>query len=381
MCVYATAGGCPCHYSEHAPWWNIWLGPVWNKDSPRLPRPPLSPLTPHMCGKHTQHPGRACAASHLPAAGNPAMAAFTKHFLLHNIQYALLPMTFSGYYRPLQGPSLSRQAWAVGPHGRGPGDECRRGPGCSSVRHPAAHRHSQRVSLQGAPEGHRWFSLSLTLECLQCCVWQGLGAPFGTMLAGPRDFISQAVRCRKALGGGLRQVGILAAAGKMALVEMATRLKEDHHNARTFAGGELCVPLNILICHWNILFWMWPSFNLLPSSAWLWQTSVCFGLGYCGDQHCTFLSKESQFEPYRVLQSHGKGHQAGGGHTGTRYPSSDVPTFWKLCEGCVASWDISWRYPAGYPENAVCCFSVPGRKSLSPLKHVKSQDFYFYLFY
>lgn len=69
------------------------------------------------------------------------------------------------------------------------------------------------------------------------------------MLAGPRDFISQAVRCRKALGGGLRQVGILAAAGKIALVEMATRLKEDHHNARTFAGGELCFSLKILICH------------------------------------------------------------------------------------------------------------------------------------
>lgn len=57
------------------------------------------------------------------------------------------------------------------------------------------------------------------------------------MLGGPRDFISKAVRCRKALGGGLRQSGILAAAGKMALVEMATRLKDDHHNARTFAEG------------------------------------------------------------------------------------------------------------------------------------------------
>lgn len=192
------------------------------------------------------------------------------------------------------------------------------------------------------------------------------------MLAGPRDFISQAVRCRKALGGGLRQVGILAAAGKMALVEMATRLKEDHRNARTFAQGKPGDSLKILICHWNILFWIWLSVNLFPSSAWLWQTSVWFGLGHCGDQHCTFLSEEPQFEPYRVLQPHGKGQRGGGGHTWTRHTSSNVPTFWKLCKSCVASWHIPWRYSTGYPEDAVCCFSVPGRKSL---KHVMSQDF------
>lgn len=57
------------------------------------------------------------------------------------------------------------------------------------------------------------------------------------MLAGPRDFISQAVRCRKALGGGMRQAGILAAAGKMSLLEMVGRLEEDHRNAKTFAQG------------------------------------------------------------------------------------------------------------------------------------------------
>lgn len=60
----------------------------------------------------------------------------------------------------------------------------------------------------------------------------------GAVLAGPRDFISQAVRCRKALGGGMRQAGILAAAGKLALLEMVDRLEEDHRNAKTFAQGE-----------------------------------------------------------------------------------------------------------------------------------------------
>ncbi|XP_056286613.1 uncharacterized protein LOC130204112 [Pseudoliparis swirei] len=75
------------------------------------------------------------------------------------------------------------------------------------------------------------------------CLSKGLGAPVGSMLAGPRDFISKAVRCRKALGGGMRQAGILAAAGKLALLEMVERLEEDHHNAKTFAQALLdCDP-------------------------------------------------------------------------------------------------------------------------------------------
>lgn len=70
------------------------------------------------------------------------------------------------------------------------------------------------------------------------CLSKGLGAPVGCMLAGPRDFISQAVRCRKVLGGGLLKAGILAAAGKLSLLEMVERLEEDHRNAKTFAEGE-----------------------------------------------------------------------------------------------------------------------------------------------
>ena len=66
---------------------------------------------------------------------------------------------------------------------------------------------------------------------------QGLGAPIGSILAGPQDFISRAVRCRKALGGGMRQAGIVAAAGKLALTEMVDRMEEDHRNAKTFARG------------------------------------------------------------------------------------------------------------------------------------------------
>ncbi|XP_033974842.1 threonine aldolase 1 [Trematomus bernacchii] len=75
------------------------------------------------------------------------------------------------------------------------------------------------------------------------CLSKGLGSPVGTILAGPKDFITRAVRCRKALGGGMRQAGILAAAGKLSLLEMVGRLEEDHHNAKTFAQALLeCDP-------------------------------------------------------------------------------------------------------------------------------------------
>ncbi|KAM9462585.1 threonine aldolase 1 [Clarias gariepinus] len=67
------------------------------------------------------------------------------------------------------------------------------------------------------------------------CLSKGLGAPAGTILAGSKEFIQRAVRARKALGGGMRQAGILAAAGKIALLDMMARLEEDHRNARTFA--------------------------------------------------------------------------------------------------------------------------------------------------
>lgn len=72
---------------------------------------------------------------------------------------------------------------------------------------------------------------------------QGLGAPVGTILAGPGDFVQRAVRARKALGGGMRQAGIVAAAGRLALTDMVGRLQEDHQRARSFAEGN--APLHL----------------------------------------------------------------------------------------------------------------------------------------
>jgi len=79
-------------------------------------------------------------------------------------------------------------------------------------------------------------------DSLMFCLSKGLSAPVGSMLVGPRDFIDYARRVRKALGGGMRQVGILAAAGIVALTEMRERLKEDHERARRLAASIAELP-------------------------------------------------------------------------------------------------------------------------------------------
>jgi threonine aldolase len=69
------------------------------------------------------------------------------------------------------------------------------------------------------------------------CLSKGLCAPVGSMLVGSKAFMDKARVYRKALGGGMRQAGILAAAGLIALEKMPARLQEDHDNARILAEG------------------------------------------------------------------------------------------------------------------------------------------------
>jgi len=72
---------------------------------------------------------------------------------------------------------------------------------------------------------------------VQFCLSKGLGAPVGSMIVGTHQFIDEARRWRKRLGGGMRQAGIIAAAGIVALETMIERLAEDHANARLLAEG------------------------------------------------------------------------------------------------------------------------------------------------
>ncbi|MGZ3598717.1 MAG: low-specificity L-threonine aldolase [Ktedonobacterales bacterium] len=85
-------------------------------------------------------------------------------------------------------------------------------------------------------------ALTAEIDSVQFCLSKGLSAPVGSILAGSHDVIAEARRIRKLLGGGMRQAGIIAAAGIVALTEMIDRLVEDHANARKLAEGLANIP-------------------------------------------------------------------------------------------------------------------------------------------
>jgi threonine aldolase len=112
-----------------------------------------------------------------------------------------------------------------------------------------AHRHGIAVHLDGA----RIFNAALAAGCdvreltapadsVMFCLSKGLAAPVGSLLAGSADFILRARKNRKMVGGGMRQAGVLAAAGLVALTQMVARLAEDHANARLLAEGLAAIP-------------------------------------------------------------------------------------------------------------------------------------------
>jgi threonine aldolase len=79
--------------------------------------------------------------------------------------------------------------------------------------------------------------LTANVDSLSFCLSKGLSAPVGSVVCGSSEFIAEARRARKVLGGGMRQAGVIAAAGIKALEEMVDRLAEDHENARRLAEG------------------------------------------------------------------------------------------------------------------------------------------------
>jgi threonine aldolase len=84
--------------------------------------------------------------------------------------------------------------------------------------------------------------LTTPVDSVMFCLSKGLSAPVGSMLAGSTAFIERARRMRKMVGGGMRQAGVLAAAGLCALDEMVDRLADDHANARRLAEGLQGLP-------------------------------------------------------------------------------------------------------------------------------------------
>jgi threonine aldolase len=99
------------------------------------------------------------------------------------------------------------------------------------------HLDGARIFNAAAALGETVAALSQPVDSVMFCLSKGLGAPVGSMLLGTRAFIDEARVVRKMLGGGMRQAGVLAAAGLIALEESPKVLPEDHANARLLAEG------------------------------------------------------------------------------------------------------------------------------------------------
>ncbi len=107
-----------------------------------------------------------------------------------------------------------------------------------------AHKHGLKVHLDGARIFNAAAALNVParelaepVDSVTFCLSKGLCAPVGSVLCGEHEFIQKARRARKLLGGGMRQAGVLAAAGIVALQKMTGRLAEDHARARRLADG------------------------------------------------------------------------------------------------------------------------------------------------
>jgi threonine aldolase len=125
-----------------------------------------------------------------------------------------------------------------------------------------ADRHRLLMHLDGArlwnaavAQGVEPRTIARGFDSVSVCLSKGLGAPVGSVLCGKRDFIRAARRWRKMLGGGMRQAGIIAAAGRYALAHNRARLVEDHDNAARLAQGlSKHAVLGSVVPHTNMVF-------------------------------------------------------------------------------------------------------------------------------
>jgi threonine aldolase len=111
------------------------------------------------------------------------------------------------------------------------------------------HGKGLRVHMDGArlfnasvASGHSPAKIATSVDSVQTCLSKGLGAPVGSMIAGTAEFVQEGRRVRKALGGGMRQAGVIAAAGLLALRDGPARLAADHQHAQRLALALATIP-------------------------------------------------------------------------------------------------------------------------------------------
>ncbi len=146
----------------------------------------------------------------------------------------------------------------------------------------ALHLDGARVCNAAVAQGVSLQEICQHYATVSLCLSKGLGAPVGSVLVGSQEFIGEAHRWRKMCGGGMRQAGVLAAAGLMALEQQFERLAEDHARARNLAEGlgqidQLCIDLNQV--QTNMVFIDCPAELQEPLMAHLQQQGILIG-GY-----------------------------------------------------------------------------------------------------
>lgn len=149
-----------------------------------------------------------------------------------------------------------------------------------------AHSHGLRTHLDGARLFNAMVKLGLDdrtavsgFDSVSVCLSKGLGAPAGSVLLGSRELIGAARRWRKALGGGMRQTGILAAAGLYALEYNVERLAEDHANAAHLADGLRTLGLAVEFPQTNILYLDIPPAHVSPLAQHLSRLGIRAAIG------------------------------------------------------------------------------------------------------
>lgn len=167
------------------------------------------------------------------------------------------------------------------------------GQAVSLAKTQAAADAARRAGLAVHLDGARFFNAIAALECaeqdlaqipdtISICLSKGLGTPAGSVLVGPKDLISKARRWRKMLGGGMRQSGLLAAAGLYALDHNVARLSEDHARAAALAATLGNLQSGAVTQASNMVFFTPGDGRNMDLQAHLAENGVVIGTGETG---------------------------------------------------------------------------------------------------
>lgn len=144
------------------------------------------------------------------------------------------------------------------------------------------HLDGARVFNAAVKLGEPVTAISRHFDTVSVCLSKGLGAPVGSVLCGRQDIIQQARRWRKVVGGGMRQAGVLAAAGILALKQNVERLAEDHRNAQRLAEGLAGIPsldVDPASVQTNMVFCGMPDEDARPLQRHLHANGILVGNG------------------------------------------------------------------------------------------------------